>query len=173
MHSYFQFLTLQVFCPIILERDVKTTDFDPTLSYLGQNILSKDHYIFAWGKKTNKMQQYRWFIVNYGCWLLTMSQHVSGIFMPIFRKKEQRVTAYEVYLLVMLDVAGWGAVVLHWGCDHCEGESIIFLFQCNMLHLSFLKIIIWGDDNRNTCSYYRQLTLFFLSLKRNTFSEEL
>ena len=46
MHSYFQFLTLQVFCPIILERDVKTTDFDPTLPYLGQNILSKDHYIF-------------------------------------------------------------------------------------------------------------------------------
>ena len=42
----------------------------------------------AWGKKTNKMQQYRWFIVNYGCWLLTMSQHVSGIFMSIFRSKD-------------------------------------------------------------------------------------
>ena len=42
----------------------------------------------AWGKKTNKMQQYRWFIVNYGCWLMTMSQHVSGIFMPIFRSKD-------------------------------------------------------------------------------------
>ena len=25
----------------------------------------------AWRKKTNKMQQYRWFIVNCGCWLLT------------------------------------------------------------------------------------------------------
>ena len=36
----------------------------------------------AWGKKTNKMQQYRWFIVNCGCWLLTLSQHVLGIFMP-------------------------------------------------------------------------------------------
>ena len=31
----------------------------------------------AWGKKTNKMQQYRWFIVNSGCWLLTLSQHVE------------------------------------------------------------------------------------------------
>ena len=45
-------------------------------------------HLNAWGKKTNKMQQYRWFIVNYGCWLLTMSQHVSGIFMPIFRSKD-------------------------------------------------------------------------------------
>ena len=42
----------------------------------------------VWGKKTNKMQQYRWFIVNYGCWLLKMSQHVSGIFMPVFRIKD-------------------------------------------------------------------------------------
>ena len=42
----------------------------------------------AWGKKTNKMQQYRWFIVNCGCWLLTLSQHVSGNFMAIFRIKD-------------------------------------------------------------------------------------
>ena len=32
-----------------------------------------------------------------------------------------RVTACEVYLLVVLDVAGCGTVVLRWGCDHCEG----------------------------------------------------
>ena len=52
----------------------------------------------AWGKKTNKMQQYRWFIGNSGCWLLTLSQHVSGIFMPIFRRKTL-VTACGVYFL--------------------------------------------------------------------------
>ena len=31
------------------------------------------------------------------------------------------VTACGVYLLVVLDVAGCGTVVLRWGCDHCEG----------------------------------------------------
>jgi len=32
-----------------------------------------------------------------------------------------RVTACGVYLLVVLDVARCGTVVLRWGCDHCEG----------------------------------------------------
>jgi len=81
------------------------------LMFLWPCIVSK-----AWGKKTNKMQQNRWFIVNNGCWLLTLSQHVSGIFMPIFRRN-----ACGMYLLVVLDVAGCGTVVLRWGCDHCEG----------------------------------------------------
>ena len=66
------------------------------------------------------MQQYRLFIVNSGCWLLTLSQHVSGICMPIFRRKTL-VTACGVYFLVVLDVAVCGTVVLCWGCDHCEG----------------------------------------------------
>ena len=51
----------------------------------------------AWGKKTNKMQQYRWFIVNSGCWLLTLSQHVSGIFMPIFRRKTTSYCMWSVF----------------------------------------------------------------------------
>ena len=76
--------------------------------------------VSVWGKKTNKMQQYRWFIVNSGCWLLTLSQHVSGIFMPIFRRRTL-VTACGVYFLVVLDVAVCGTVLLCWGCDHCEG----------------------------------------------------
>ena len=89
--------------------------FWPSFMFLWPCIVSK-----AWGKRTNKMQQYRWFIVNSGCWLLTLSQHVSGIFMPIFRRKTL-VTACGVYFLVVLDVAGCGTVVLCWGCDHCEG----------------------------------------------------
>ena len=60
-------------------------------SQIGTNNTSRSSNLKpqqSWGKKTNKMQQYRSFIVNYGCWLLTMSQHVSGIFMPIFRSKD-------------------------------------------------------------------------------------
>ena len=41
-----------------------------------------------------------------------------------------RVTACGVYLLVVLDVAGCGTVVLCWGCDHCEGCCRNMLRQC-------------------------------------------
>ena len=57
----------------------------------------KKHEIGSWGKKTNKMRQYRWFIVNSGCWLLTLSQHVSGIFMPIFRRKTTCYCMWSVF----------------------------------------------------------------------------
>ena len=74
----------------------------------------------AWWKNTNKTQQYRWFIVNCRCWLLTT---VSTCFGHLYahHQEKRRVTAYGVYLLVVLDVAGCGTVVLRWGCDHCEG----------------------------------------------------
>ena len=97
--------------------------FKPSLLLLIKPFVThtKEHtWKATWRKKTNKMQQYRWFIVNSGCWLLTLSQHVSGIFMPIFRRKTL-VTACGVYFLVVLDVAVCGTVVLCWGCDHCEG----------------------------------------------------
>jgi len=46
-----------------------------------------------------------------------------------------RVTARGVYLLVVLDVAGCGTVVLCWGCEHCEGCCRVWalwrlLFDC-------------------------------------------
>ena len=75
----------------------------------------------AWRKNTNKMQQYRWFIVNCRYWLLTTVSTCFGHVYAHHQEKRPRVTAYGVYLLVVLDVAGCGTVVLRWGCEHCEG----------------------------------------------------
>ena len=75
----------------------------------------------AWRKNTNKMQQYRWFIVNCRCWLLITVSTLFGHLYAHHQEKRPRVTAYGVYLLVVLNVAGCGTVVLRWGCDHCEG----------------------------------------------------
>ena len=66
----------------------------------------------AWRKNTNKMQQYRWFIVNSRCWLLTTVSTYFGHLYAHHQEKRPRVTAYGVYLLVVLDVAGCGTVVL-------------------------------------------------------------
>ena len=61
-------------------------------------------------KNTNKMQQYDLLsILDVDYWLL--SRHVSGIFMPIIRRKDH-VLLNMWFLLVVLDVAGCGAVVL-------------------------------------------------------------
>ena len=67
------------------------------------------------------MQQYRWFIVNSVCWLMTTVSTCFGHLYAHHQEKRPRVTAYGVYLLVVLDVAGCGTVVLRWGCEHCEG----------------------------------------------------
>jgi len=66
----------------------------------------------AWRKNTNKMQQYRWFIVNTRCWLLTTVSTCFGHLYAHHQENRPRVTAYGVYLLVVLDVAGCGTVVL-------------------------------------------------------------
>jgi len=95
--------------------------FLPTITilcfmFLWPCIVSK-----AWRKNTNKMQQYRWFIVNCRCWLLTTFSTCFGHLYAHRQEKRPRVTAYGMYLLVVLDVAVCGTVVLRWGCDHCEG----------------------------------------------------
>jgi len=66
----------------------------------------------AWRKNTNKMQQYKLFIVNSRCWLLTTVSTCFGHLYAHHQEKRLRVTAYGVYLLVVLDVAGCGSVVL-------------------------------------------------------------
>ena len=68
----------------------------------------------AWRKNTNKMQQYRWFIVSCRCWLLTTVSTCFGHLYAHHQEKRPRVTAYGVYLLAVLDVAGCGTVVLRW-----------------------------------------------------------
>ena len=60
--------------------------------FLWPCIMSK-----VWRKNTNKMQQYRWFIVNSRCWLLT---NVSTCFEHLFahhQEKRPRITAYGVF----------------------------------------------------------------------------
>ena len=92
---------------------------------LPQNACRREETVnYTWRKNTNKMQKYRLFIVNCRCWLLTT---VSTYFEHLYahhQEKRPRFTAYGVYLLVVLDVAGCGTVVLRWGCDHCEIHSI-------------------------------------------------
>ena len=74
--------------------------------YLWPCIVSK-----AWRKNTNRMQQYKLFIVNSRCWLLTTVSTWFGHLHAHHHEKRPRVTAYGL-LLVVLDVAVWGAVVL-------------------------------------------------------------
>ena len=66
----------------------------------------------AWRKNTNKMQQYRWLIVNCRCWLLTTVSTCFGHLYAHHQEKRPRVTAYGVYLLVVLDVAGCSTLAL-------------------------------------------------------------
>ena len=72
-------------------------------------------------KEFQQIQQYRWFIVNCRCWLLTTVSTYFGYLYAHHQEKRPHVTAYGVYLLVVLDVAGCSTVVLCWVCDHCEG----------------------------------------------------
>jgi len=61
-----------------------------------QNFLS-----YAWRKNTNKMQQYRWFIVNCRYWLLTTVSTCFGHLYVHHREKRPCVTAYGVYFTVI------------------------------------------------------------------------
>ena len=95
---------------------IKLNTYFLSFMFLWPCIVSK-----SWRKNTNIMQQYRWFIVNCRCWLLT---NISTCFEHLYahhQEKRPRVTAYGVYLLVVLDLAGCSSVVLRWGCEHCEG----------------------------------------------------
>jgi len=76
------------------------------------SVLVLVHVMNYWGKNTNKMQQYRWFIVNCRCWLLSTVSTCFGHLYAQCQEKRPCVTAYGVYLLVVLDVAGCGTVVL-------------------------------------------------------------
>ena len=95
----------------------------PLLPFLYIKILSTvfSKTSILWRKNTNKMQQYTWFIVNSRCWLLTTVLTCFRHLYAHHQEKRPRVTAYGVYLLVVLDVAVCGTVVLLWGCEHCEG----------------------------------------------------
>ena len=65
-------------------------------------------------EKTNKMQQL-------DVYYQLLSQHVSGIIMPIFRRTKDPVTACGVlfWFCWMWLVAVVGRCVV--GCEHCEG----------------------------------------------------
>ena len=58
------------------------------------------------------MQQYRWFIVNCRCWILTTVSTCFGHLYAHHQEKRPRVTAYGVHLLIVLNVAVCGTVVL-------------------------------------------------------------
>jgi len=51
----------------------------------------------AWRKNTNKMQQYKWFIVNSRCWLLTTVSTRFGHLYAHHQEKRPRVTAYGFF----------------------------------------------------------------------------
>ena len=78
-----------------------------TFTFLWPCIVSE-----AWRKNTNKMQQHIWFIVSSRCWLLTTASTCFGHLYAHHQEKRPCVTAYGVYLLVVLDVAGCGSAVL-------------------------------------------------------------
>jgi len=57
--------------------------------------------------------QFQMLIIDYSLDMFRASLCPSSGERPLF-------TTYGVYLLVVLDVTGFGTVVLRWGCDHCE-----------------------------------------------------
>jgi len=97
----------------------------------------------AWRKDTNKMQQYRWFTVNSRCWLLTTVSTCFGHLYAHHQEKRPCFTAYGVYLLVVLDVAVCGTVVLR-----CRVWSLWRLLF-DSLHVSTLLCHLQG-----VCSHY-------------------
>ena len=74
-------------------------------------------------EKTNKMQQ---------MFIFKISQHVSGIIMPIFRRT-RRITACGVlrWFCWMWLVAVAGRCLV--GCEHCEGSQCSHNDARNML----------------------------------------
>ena len=106
-------------CPCALPTDMLGVPLSGILISSIRWILSSFMFLWpcivskAWRKNTNKMQQYRWFIVNSRCWLLTTVSTCFGHLYAHHQEKRPRVTAYGVYLLVVLDVAFCGSVVLH------------------------------------------------------------
>jgi len=52
------------------------------------------------------MQQFRCLLSTSDVYYQLLSQHVSGIIMPIIRRKKYRVLLRMVFALVVLDVAG-------------------------------------------------------------------
>ena len=130
----------------------------------------------AWRKNTNKMEQYRWFIVNCRCWLLTTVSTCFGHLYAHHQEKSPRVTAYGVYLLVVLDVAGCGAVVLRWGCDHCESNSNLHSYHtlnvapqyrnlphptlpANTLHMQWHVVFSPDDGHKDARNMSRLLSI--------------
>jgi len=95
------------------------------------------------------MQQYRWYIVNCRCWLLTTVSTCFGHLYAHRQEKRPRVTAYGVYLLVVLDVAGFGTVVLRWGCEHCEGCCSSSNLYCCILLVFFLHALLTMHGHRD------------------------
>ena len=53
--------------------------------------------------------------------LSTLSQHVLGIIMPIFRRAKTVCYCMWCAALVLLDVVGSGCGGCFVGCEHCEG----------------------------------------------------
>ena len=68
--------------------------------FLWSCIMSK-----AWRKNTNKMQQYRWFIVNYRCWLLTT---VSTCFGHLYAHHQEKKDHVLLHMGLFAGSVGWG-----------------------------------------------------------------
>jgi len=51
----------------------------------------------TWRKNTNKMQQYKWFIFNSTCWLLTTASTCFGHLYAHHQEKRPRVTTYGFF----------------------------------------------------------------------------
>jgi len=77
----------------------------------------------AWRENTNKMQQFRCLLSTSDVYYQLLSQHVSGIIIPIIRRT--KTVYYCIWCLrwkcYMWLVAVVGRCVV--GCEHCESKS--------------------------------------------------
>jgi len=110
---------------------------------------------------------------QFRCWLLTTVSTCFGHLYAHHQEKRPRVTAYGVYLLVVLDVPGCGTVVLRWGCDHYEGccstvetvvnnqhlQLTINHLHCCILLVFFLHALLTMHGHRNIKIHIRFMNL--------------
>ena len=89
-------------------------------------------------------------------WMLIIDT-VSTCFGRLYahlQEKRPRVTAYGVYLLVVLDVAGCGTVVLRWGCDQCEGCCLLSIVNVDYWHcLNMFRASLCPSSGEKTTCY--------------------
>ena len=81
------------------------------------------------------MQQYRFFF-QLQMFIINPVSTCFGHHYIHHQENNDRVLLHMVFVLVVLDVAGSGFVMLRYGCEHCEGWCLSNLHSAHTLQRS-------------------------------------